>query len=252
MLHEFLLLCACLCQSFSPREFRVCVLESSRIDWVCRHHFTSRRFALYSVKTTCCRGSFCLACGERLLFCCYAVVEAFSAAGYQKPFVNKDLCTRKSVKPAFEKVKENALLRLCNLKYQAALVAGQISAHRLSCLVFVGETSVWGNQQFYMQRRPSSQAASTLATPNLHIGSSDRESYIGSSNFESYVGSYVVFALNTQGSASGRFKDNSVETDIYLFSDQIWFFAQKHKSFCSLLFFLCTPIKIYGHVHTYN
>jgi len=72
-----------------------------------------------------------------------------------------------------------------------------------------------------MQRRPSSQAASTLAAPNLHIGSSDRESYIGSSNIESHVGSYVVFALNTQGFASGRFKDNSVETDIYLFSEQI-------------------------------
>ena len=31
-------------------------------------------------------------------FCCRAIVKAISAAANQKPFVNKDLCTRKSVK----------------------------------------------------------------------------------------------------------------------------------------------------------
>ena len=30
--------------------------------------------------------------------CCRAIIKAFSAAANQKPFLNKDLCTRKSVK----------------------------------------------------------------------------------------------------------------------------------------------------------
>jgi len=38
-----------------------------------------------------------------LLFCCRAMVEVFSAAANQKPFVNNDLCTRKSVKTNFKK-----------------------------------------------------------------------------------------------------------------------------------------------------
>ena len=51
-----------------------------------------------------------------------AIVKAISAAAAnQKPFVNKDLCTRKSVKQTGWE--PNTLLRLGNLKCQAVLVS---------------------------------------------------------------------------------------------------------------------------------
>ena len=56
---------------------------------------------------------------QALLFCCRAVVEVFSAAANQKPHVNKDLCTRKSVKRTSKRVRANTLLRLVNLKRHA-------------------------------------------------------------------------------------------------------------------------------------
>jgi len=54
------------------------------------------------------------------------------------------------VKTNFEKGEsEIALLRLGNLKCQAVLVGSQNSTHTIQgCLV----SSVWGNQQFCMQR----------------------------------------------------------------------------------------------------
>ena len=48
--------------------------------------------------------------------------KTISAAVNQKPFVNKDLCTRNSVKRIIKRWEPNALLRLGNLKCQAVLV----------------------------------------------------------------------------------------------------------------------------------
>ena len=48
--------------------------------------------------------------------------QSFSAAANQKPFVNKDMCTKQSVKRTIKWWEPNALLRLGNLKYQAVLV----------------------------------------------------------------------------------------------------------------------------------
>jgi len=60
--------------------------------------------------------------GPRWLFLLSRHRKAISAAANQKPFVNKDLCTRKSVKRTIKWWKPNALLRLGNLKCQAVLV----------------------------------------------------------------------------------------------------------------------------------
>jgi len=63
-----------------------------------------------------------LAHGPRWLFLLLRHRKAISAAANQKPFVNKHLCTRKSVKRTIKWWEPNALLRLGNLKCQAVLV----------------------------------------------------------------------------------------------------------------------------------
>jgi len=63
-----------------------------------------------------------LAHGPRWLFLLSRHRKTISAAANQKPFVNKDLCTRKSVKRTIKWWEPNALLQLGNLKCQVVLV----------------------------------------------------------------------------------------------------------------------------------
>ena len=51
-----------------------------------------------------------------------AASQSFSAAANQKPFVNKDLCTRKSVKRTIKVVRAKRLASAWQLKCQAVLV----------------------------------------------------------------------------------------------------------------------------------
>jgi len=92
---------------------------SSLIQRRGRHVFVSRVFDL-------------LAHRPRLLFCCRAIAKEFSAAAaakaYQKPFVHKDMCTRKSVKQTMKRVRANSLLRLGIFKFHAVLIGSQKSA----------------------------------------------------------------------------------------------------------------------------
>ena len=63
-----------------------------------------------------------LAHGQRWLFLLSRHRKAFSAAANQKPFVNKDLCTRKSVKRTIKVVRAKRLASAWQLKCQAVLV----------------------------------------------------------------------------------------------------------------------------------
>jgi len=62
-----------------------------------------------------------LAHGPRWLFLLSHHRKAISAAANQKPFVNKDLCTRKSVKRTIEVVKAKRLASAWQLKMSGSL-----------------------------------------------------------------------------------------------------------------------------------
>ena len=62
-----------------------------------------------------------LAHGPRGLFLLSRHRKAISAAANQKPFVNKDLCTRKSVKRTIEVVKAKRLASAWQLKMSGSL-----------------------------------------------------------------------------------------------------------------------------------
>jgi len=86
----------CINLSFSSRDF-VCARSTASAQWPRlriafgfvhrRGHYTFRESSFVL-----------LAHGPRWLFLLSRHHKAFSAAANQKPFVNKDLCTRKSVK----------------------------------------------------------------------------------------------------------------------------------------------------------
>jgi len=86
--------------NFLPREFHVCALNLLvRLCAIFLFRQSKRHAVLvdHILRAKC---SLCLACGSLhvLLFFSHAINEVFSAAANQKPFVNKDLCIRKSVK----------------------------------------------------------------------------------------------------------------------------------------------------------
>ena len=104
----------CISLSFASRDFVCPRMTSIRIafGFVHRHgHHALRESSFVSP-----------AHGPRWLFLLSRHRKAISAAANQKPFVNKDLCTRKSVKRTIKWWEPKALLRLGNLKWQAVLV----------------------------------------------------------------------------------------------------------------------------------
>ena len=101
-----------------------------------------------------------------LLFCCHAIVKVFSVAANHKPHVNNDLCARTSVKTNFKKGESQCLASAWHLKMLGSWIGSrnitQTTIRQLHCLYCFGETSssIWSDDL------PSSQATSTLATPN--------------------------------------------------------------------------------------
>jgi len=110
----------CVNLSFASREF-VCARSTAFA-----HHLDSHcafRFCPSAWTPRFERVELCIANARTTLaVSAVAPSECFSAAANQKPFVNKDLCTRKSVKRTIKWWEPNALLRLGNLKCQAVLV----------------------------------------------------------------------------------------------------------------------------------
>jgi len=110
----------CINLSFASRDF-VCARSTVSAQITSISHFcigTYRR-GHHALRESCCVS---LAHGPRWLFLLSRHRKAISAAANQKPFVNKDLCARKSGKRTIKWWEPNALLRLGNLKCQAVLV----------------------------------------------------------------------------------------------------------------------------------
>ena len=114
------------CRSLLAIAFRtwdlVCInLSFASRDFVCPR-MTSIRIALFGFvhlrehhafsESSCVS----LAHGPRWLFLLSRHRKAFSAAAIQKPFVNKDLCTRKSVKRTIKVVRTKRLTSAWQLK----------------------------------------------------------------------------------------------------------------------------------------
>ena len=110
----------CINLSFASRDF-VCARStatSNNLDYALHFRFCpwawTPRFQGVELCTTSTRTT--------LAVSAVAPSCSFSAAANQKPFVNKELCTRKSVKRTTKWWEPNALLRLGSLKCQAVLV----------------------------------------------------------------------------------------------------------------------------------
>jgi len=120
-------------------------------------HFRESSFAL-------------LAHGPRWLVLLSRHRKVISAAANQKPFVNKDLCTRKSVKQTIKEVRAKRLALAWQLKMSGSFSKELNNTHtttRLPHWQRLGKP-----QHLCVQRQHSSQATSKLGdTPNLHIGS---------------------------------------------------------------------------------
>ena len=95
----------------------VCALPSRRLCADCWPHFCDSAFGPATLTVdTISRVFVSLAHGPQLLFCCRDIDEAFSTAANQKPFVNKDLCTRKSFKRTLIRVRDKRLALAWQLK----------------------------------------------------------------------------------------------------------------------------------------
>ena len=98
--------------------------------------------------------------------------EAISATANPNPFVNKDWCTRKSVKRTIKVVRAKRLASAWQLKVSGSFSRelNQYSYNdEAASLVAFGETSISACNDSH-----SSQATATLGiTPNLSIGSYD-------------------------------------------------------------------------------
>ena len=109
----------CINLSFASREF-VCARSTAFAHDLDSHCI---RFCPSAWAPRFQRVELCIASARTTLaVSAVAPSKSFSAAANQKPFVNKDLCTRKSVKRTIKWWEPNALLRLSNLKCQAVLV----------------------------------------------------------------------------------------------------------------------------------
>jgi len=113
-------------QPIFPREFHMCMCDCLSTECVCWRHFTLSKFRTVKLGDHVFRVVHsALHVIHVLLY--QAINEVFFAAN-QKLFINKELCTRKSVKQTLKGVRTNALLQLGNLQCHAVLVRSQKSA----------------------------------------------------------------------------------------------------------------------------